>query len=177
MHSFTDSQDRIWQLEINVSAVKRVKALTGVDLVAGMDGELLEQLALNPVLLADLLYALCQPQADEAQVSDEDFGRGLAGDVIDAATEAFLQELVDFFPKRQRGVLGQVLAKSRELQDKTAAAASKMLASDVLDRGMEQILTNHEALMQRKLEALLSGETSGGTSTDSPEPSASTPAR
>lgn len=88
MKNFTDNAGRDWIVEINVSALKRIKGLTGTDLLEAIDGPLVERLIRDPVLLCDVVYAACKPQADERQVSDEDFGRAMAGDAIDRGPPA-----------------------------------------------------------------------------------------
>lgn len=55
----------------------------------------LAKLVSDPVQLADVLYCLCKVEAEARQVSDEDFGRGLAGDAITLAADAFVEELID----------------------------------------------------------------------------------
>jgi hypothetical protein len=64
------------------------------------------------------LYAVCQPQALREQVSDEAFGQALAGDVIDRATTALLEGLIEFFPEPRRRLLEKATAKYRQVQTK-----------------------------------------------------------
>ncbi|MGE4157704.1 MAG: hypothetical protein AB7F75_01250 [Planctomycetota bacterium] len=116
MRPFTDSRQRKWEIAINVATIKRVRALTGKDLLAIADGDLLQTLVGDPVLLADILWVLVQPQAQAQGVSDEDFGSALAGDAIEAATAAFLEELVDFFPQSRRQLLQRALKALRDLE-------------------------------------------------------------
>ena len=97
MKTFNDNAGRTWTLSVNIAAVKRVRSLLDVDLLELADGKLLERLVGDPVLLCDVIYCLLKPEADAAQVGDEDFGRAMAGDAIDCATEALLEELVAFF--------------------------------------------------------------------------------
>ena len=94
-------------------------------------------------------------------VSDADFGRALSGDVIDAATTALLEELIDFFPSRRRAILRQawekvVKVKSR-LEDQADERARTLLADP-------------------KLEEQLMATLSGGSAGSSAGPSASSPA-
>ena len=104
MHEFTDNQDGVWRIVINVGVVKRVRDTLGVDLMdllargEGEEERLLVRLMIDPVLLCDVIYCVCREQADERGASDEDFGRAMAGDAIDAATQALLEEIVAFFP-------------------------------------------------------------------------------
>jgi len=66
---------RIWTVAVNVDAIKRVRSLLGAALMDEVGGELLERLIAEPVLLWDVIYALCKPEADSEGMSDEEFGR------------------------------------------------------------------------------------------------------
>ena len=151
MRSFEDSTGRKWTVAINVDAVKRVKALLGVDLLEAVEGSLLERLIGDPVLLCDILFVVCKPQADAAGVTDEQFGQAMAGDAIDAATGAFLEALVDFFPPSRRRVLRLALEKVRKLEGMALDAAAEVLASDKLERVMaEQLETLRSPIAMKR---------------------------
>ena len=127
MKSFTDAQGRAWTVVVNVSAVKRVRDLLDVDLIDVAGGELLSRLADDPCLLVDVLYVLCKAEADAKGVSDEDFGKGMVGGVLDEAASALMKELLDFFPSAQRArALGKLL-KVMEAQDTAMEEAAKAL--------------------------------------------------
>ena len=93
MRTFKDNAGRTWSLTLSVWTVKKVRDLLGVDLL-DLGGEsasaqkpgLLFRLISDPVLLVDVLYVVCKDQADSASVTDEQFGRAMGGDAIDAAT-------------------------------------------------------------------------------------------
>ncbi|MCC7105929.1 MAG: hypothetical protein IT307_12365 [Chloroflexi bacterium] len=163
MRSFKDNQGRQWSVEINVTAIKRVRGLTGEDLMQVIEGTLIEKLIRDPVLLCDVVYAICKPEADARTVSDEEFGKAMAGDAIEAATTAVLEELVGFCPSpRDRANLGRVLQATRKVMDRARDLVEKKLDSGELDRLADR---------------LLSGEaTAGNSSTSAPGSSASTPA-
>ena len=166
MRSFKDNQGRQWSVEINVTAIKRVRGLTGEDLMQVIEGTLIEKLIRDPVLLCDVVYALCKPEADTRSVSDEDFGRAMAGDAIEAATTAVLEELVGFCPSpRDRANLGRVLQATNRVLDK---------ARDLTEKRIETLTSESELdkLVNRMVPEPL---TSGSSSTSAPEPSASTP--
>jgi hypothetical protein len=121
MHTFRDTMHRIWTININVSAIKKTRALIGVDLLALVDGgfEGLNKLMQDPITLVDTLYCLCKDEADAQKITDEDFGRAMAGDVIEHAADAFLEELTDFFPDaRRRAAIRDVMEKGRQLRDR-----------------------------------------------------------
>ena len=140
MTTFTDNAGRTWSLTINVDAIKRVRGLLDMDLLQAVDGQLLERLITDPVTLCDIVYALCKPQADTKNVSDEDFGRSMAGDAIDQATTALLEELVGFFPQARRAVLRKALTKLRTLEAKVLAEATRRIDSDEIDKMIEKEL-------------------------------------
>ena len=140
MKTFNDNAGRTWTVTINVDAIKRVKSLLSVNLLEAVEGKLLERLVSDPVLLCDVIYAVCKPEADAKSVSDEDFGRSMAGDAIDLATTALLEELVDFFPQQRRRLLRKALEKLRKLESMALTAAETRLDSPELERQMQELL-------------------------------------
>jgi len=146
MKTFTDNNGRAWALIINVATLKRVRALCDVDLtkVVELDEKgqpctkLLEQLSSDPVLLVDVLYAICKPECDRQNISDEDFGTAMAGDAIDHAASALLDEIVDFFPAAKRLTFQKVLTATRRFE----AIARKKLESLLADGKFEDQLVS-----------------------------------
>lgn len=140
MRAFRDTAGRQWSVDITVETIKRVKGLVGVNLLDVVGGELAERLATDPVLLCDVLYAVCKPDADRLGISDEEFGRGLAGDAIDEATDALLEALVDFFPKLRRKLLRTALGRLQHLHQRAVELAEKRLMDPALERRLEAML-------------------------------------
>jgi len=121
MHKFRTNDGKTWVIAIHVSAIKRVRALVGVDLYSLIDDKMagLAKLLADPVTLVDVLYALVKDDADRQNVTDEDFGRSIFGDAIEEATTAFMAALVDFFPDpRVRATLTKAFTTGRSIQDK-----------------------------------------------------------
>jgi hypothetical protein len=102
-----------------------------------LEGTLIEKLSADPILLCDVLFALVKPEADSKAISDTDFGKALAGDAIELATTALLEELVDFFPEARRRVLQKALSKLKVWQNKALSAAEKRLDSPALEAELE----------------------------------------
>lgn len=168
MRTFKDNQGREWTVEITVAAIKRVRGLAGTDLMEVLEGSngLIEKLVRDPVLLCDVIYAACKPQADERQVTDETFGASMAGDAIEHATAALLEELVDFCPSpRDRANLGRVIKATRDVMDK---------ARDVVERRIDELI-HGGALERAVLEAVppTVEAAGGGSSGSAPASSAS----
>jgi hypothetical protein len=163
MHTFVDNAGRTWTVTINVAAVKRVRALLSVDLYALLDDGLkpLAALVADPVRLADVLFCLCKDEAEKVKVTDEDFGRALAGDAITIAAQAFLDEIVCFFPDaRIRAGLKTLLTKGRTVRDRLLDHATRLA---------DQIDPEAEA---RRLIASFGASPASSGSTPAPSPSA-----
>ena len=159
MQSFTDTTGHKWAVDVTVATVKRAKALLAVDLlsVAEQDSDLYRRLALDPVFMCDVLYAACKPEADALGVTDEQFGERLRGEALDAATDALLRAIADFFPKGRREML--------------RAAAAK------IDQALTLSGQRGAAEMERLDVTSLLDDARSASATSSPARSASTPAR
>ena len=139
MRTFKDTADRAWTINVNVDCIKRVRSLLSLDLLEAAEGKLLDRLVNDPVLLCDCIYCICKPEADAKGVSDEEFGRAMAGDAIDHATTALLEELVDFFPSPKRQVLRKALEKLKQLEKKAYELVNQRLDSPQLERQLEAV--------------------------------------
>jgi hypothetical protein len=130
MTSFRDSAGRTWQISLTIDALKRVKSLLHVDLTEPLQGEppLMTRLATDVMLLCDVLYAVIQPQAQQAGITDEMFGANLGGEAILAAQEALTQEWLNFFQNLRRTHLVKAIEKQRELVNAIVAAGEQRLA-------------------------------------------------
>lgn len=142
MKQFSDNKKRAWSVQVDVSAVKRVRGLCNVDLLAVADGQLLQRLITEPVLLVDVIFALCQPQAASLGVTDVDFGESMAGDAIEAATKALIEEIVSFSPNpRDRAALGKVVAAMERAMEKAREKVAEKLTPERLDLAVEEAVS------------------------------------
>jgi hypothetical protein len=145
MRTFVDNAGRTWTVAINVAAIKRVRGFLSLDLNTLVDDGFrpLAKLVSDPVRLADVLYCLCKEDADTKQISDEDFGRALAGDAITLAADAFVEELIDFFPDaRARAGLRKVIDHAEKVREKLLDHAEKVLATIDPDREAKGLIAS-----------------------------------
>ena len=158
MTSFRDTAGRTWQISLTIDALKRVKSLLQIDLTEPLQGEppLMTRLAIDVLLLCDVLFAIIKPQADAAGVSDEVFGASLGGEAILAAQEALTQEWLDFFQNLRRTHLVTAIQKQRDLVRAIVAAGEQRLAQIQPEQAVAELF--------------------GGSSTAPPVSSASSPA-
>lgn len=140
MRTFQDSAGRTWTVAVNVDAVKRVRDLLKEDL---LDIEqTLPRLLVDPILLCDVVYYVCKPQADAEKISDVDFARAMAGGTIAQAKAALVEELVDFFPEpSQQEMLRLAIAKYGDLAERTKELIKARLNSPALTREIEAALS------------------------------------
>jgi hypothetical protein len=138
MGSFKDAKGRKWAIEIDVGTIKRVRDLTGFELLSIVehDGAALDKLRDDVVLLVNVLYAICEPQANSygpwwrrllgigRGISDEEFGRGLRGDCIERAWELIIEGMARFFPEG-RSLLLLAAAIQAGLRIKTDEATKR----------------------------------------------------
>lgn len=133
MHTFTDMTGRAWSLVINPATAKRCKSLTGVDVLGLLTRRMapLDALLADKIKLCEVLFALLLDQAQAAGVDEFAFLSCLAGDPLERAAEVFQEELVDFFPERERALYRDLLKKGRKIGDR--AYARDRAALDRLD--------------------------------------------
>lgn len=146
MHIFTDNKGRKWDIVLNVNQMKRVRAVLGIDLVnvitldakGEVKVDLIDRIANDPCLLVDILCVLTEKQAASLGVSDVQFGESLAGDAIEEATKAFLDELVDFFPGAKRLFLQKAVTLARKYTLEMTSALEKALSDPELEKRVAQ---------------------------------------
>ena len=121
MRTFTDTTGHVWNLSVSVLTVKRVKESTDVLLTELFDNDcaLLGRLSKDVCQLVSIIWVICQSQAEQAGVSEDDFAERLGGDALGDASEAFARAIADFFtsPEQRRGlhaILNTLQATGRE---------------------------------------------------------------
>jgi len=158
MKTFVDTAGRSWSIQLTIDSVKRVRGLLGVNLLDLVSGEppLLTRFGTDIVLLCDVIFVLVKPQADAAEITDEQFGIALGGEAILGAQSAFYDELISFFQGLGRKDVIRAIAAQRNLIDKAVTRIALQLDQLDLDQMLE--------------------ETIGKMSTNLPGPAESTPA-
>jgi hypothetical protein len=127
MRTFKDNNGIEWLLSINIQQVKRVRALAGVDLMEVGVGKL--DVIADYIRMVDVLFVLCKKQAEERQIDDAKFAAGMGGDSIEFAQDALMEELIDFFPPRQRKLLAEIWEKTKKVADEAATKAMEKMAA------------------------------------------------
>ena len=153
MRIFKDKNGQDWQIVLNVHQMKRIRAALGIDLVnvITLDKEgvvkvdMIDRIANDPCLLVDILWVLVEEQAKAINVTDEQFGTALAGESIENATKAFLDELVDFFPGARRLFLKKAVGLARKYAGEMETALKTVLESPELEERLKTELRSATA--------------------------------
>lgn len=164
MHQFKDSSStpRLWTVAINVGTVKRVKGLLPeIDLLevssqkSKDDPPLIVSLATDVILLCDVLYAICKPEADAREISDAQFGEAMGGDALADGQRALMEELTDFFQKLGRTEQATVIRQAAVMISTSIAAANKRLQTVDMQKLSEsavgKLFTDAEASLDKTL--------------------------
>jgi hypothetical protein len=118
MRNFKDRNGKEWTLEVNGFTLERVEASCGVYLPGLFDdgGKSLGRFLEDDRKVRAAVWELCREQAEKDGLAHDDLKRTWFGDYADAATDALLGELVDFFPDpKRRTALRKGLEKLKTL--------------------------------------------------------------
>jgi hypothetical protein len=161
-----------WSLALTIGSVKRVRDLAQVDLLDPTAGTppLMTRLDLDVCLLADVLFALVQPEADARGIDAGQFAEHLGPVSIAAAHAAFWEEYADFFRQAGRPELAALLDKQRTLTSASIRATLARIEAGQVERAWTAIEARHQAQAEQRL-AELTGLTPGNPSITSPGPS------
>ena len=168
MKTFTHNAGRTWTVAVTVNAVKRVRDLLGENLLD--TAQVVPRLLSDPILLCDVVYCVCKPEADAQQVSDEEFGQAMFGPAIAGAKQALMEELVDFFPEpADREALKAAIQSGNTMSRRAAELLKKKLGSPKYQAAIEAALGKVEMEIDEALNAV------GNSSGNSPALSVLTP--
>jgi len=123
--------DDVDQPDGTVSRQSRRVPLDIID-VSGIN-RTLEILRSNYGTIGEVLYAICRQQVDDKKLTKEQFLEGLRGDAIEAGVKALEEELVDFFPKGLRRMIGLLATKMDELLHEIRAKAEAELEAATVE--------------------------------------------
>lgn len=162
MKSFRDSQSREWTVEVNVSALKRVKDSAGLDLtrLVDPDSDVIRQLSDDVFLLYEVLCALIRPQIEQQGLSAEEFGAALDEESTEKAATALFEAIIDFFREDKRTLLKRAFTKVKTAAERTQTEAVERALKEVESEQFDQAISR---------------AMSGDSSTSSPDSSVSIP--
>lgn len=157
MRTFQDSARRDWTINIGFSEIKRVNTTLGVDLFQAAD---LQKLCKGLAEVVDVLYVVCQPQADKAGLSDEQFGEMLVT-CFQPAFDALFLELAELYDQIGRKPLASLIRKMVDLQKRQQAAQEtvleELLNSGKIDEAIRAVSNKAVAEFNAKIDQAIAG--------------------
>jgi hypothetical protein len=171
---FTDDRHRTWRIVLNYSLAKRLRDVTALDFVNYQDGKALLAIHDSDEKLVQVLWLLCEPQAQAAGVSEEEFGAGLGGDALEQGIEALEQALLNFSRPAKRQAIAAIRDKAHELVAAQTNLTETKLRSPKVTEFLAAKLAEASAEIDRRIdEQLTASPTSGSSGSNGPASSAS----
>ena len=148
MQTFKDAEGREWIVELNVRAIREIKARTGVNLSELMSLDFdsansVSEALMDTMTVADMLWVVCESQRT---ISKEDFESAIKGDVVEAAESALMESVIEWFPKRKREVLRKLTTLPEKviqqmvefMENQAAEATEETTKTDMTQENTEQ---------------------------------------
>lgn len=146
MKSFADAKGQTWTIEINVTSLQRVRAVTGLDLTKLVDkqADVFPKLAGDLFVLFDVLAELLRPQLEAKGMTAEQFGESLDEEAAERAVTALIEGILDFFQEGKRMLLKRAFAKvtqaAQHRRATTLNTALQKVESPEFDQALETAL-------------------------------------
>jgi hypothetical protein len=120
MASFKDSSGKEYNVRLTVKTWRHVKEKTSVDLAGDFQKSIL-LLHSDPLVFCNVLYHLVQ---DQHQGDEESFADLLDGQTLEAARNAVVSAVIDFFPNQnQRATAAEMVKRADALAEKVGTKA------------------------------------------------------
>ena len=183
MKSFQGKTQR-WELTLTIATARRIKGLLRFDLLKPNDPvdpqldntPLVARLYTDPAAMVDVLFVMCQTQADQVGIDDVQFAEELDGPDGDgsaykAAKNQFFEELVHFFlTSGHEDIAAVINTQVRAMKASLQETINQALLADVETPATAAVKA---ADLGGKLTKAIGGVTSNGL----PESSESIPIR
>lgn len=119
MAKFKDSENREWDITLNLGMIEDINDQTEVDFdnLISSPESLAKTLFENPRKLGQVLWVIVEEQAKRVPLTPRAFANSLTRDCLDKAIEALMEAILVFY---QRSAVGKVL------REKLPAVLTKM---------------------------------------------------
>jgi hypothetical protein len=146
--TFTDAAGREWRLVLNLGMARRIRDELGVDFGQWSAGTPWLKMATDPFLFGAVLYSMCESQAQRMDVTPEEFGEAITGEVAEAARQALDEAVVLFSPAPMRPAMQKMLTGAKQtLEQGLTRVADKTLEQ------MPRVLAKVDQMAEREWNA------------------------
>lgn len=135
MASFKDASGKEWSVSLDAPAIMAIRAECDPDFMLEREGQegTYDRLQRDPVLLCRVIYHVCAKQRLSSGITEQAFYEQVIGDAIDAASQALLDAMLLFTPKRSRDLAKAIAAKT----DRVAELGMARVMARLNDPAME----------------------------------------
>lgn len=165
--TFTDSTNKTWSLSLTAPLVRKIQQATTINLT-NLKADPFEKLAMDPLLLADVLWMICETEATKSGLDAEQFLTQIAPNIDDAVT-ALEAAVANFFPASKRSLI-----LSLRSQNETMTKNATTKAMETLTKNQPEIERAMETAMTKALQKDLARALASLDSVDLPESTSAT---
>lgn len=147
MQSFKDAAGRSWDLKVGIAEAKLIKGRLELNILDDTD---LATLTADSLKVADLVWILCERQATERRIAEDDFYELLIeGETFEQVTCRLIGELADFFRRMGKTMLAGICTET--LRARPMALAAMERQSPKLAGKVESLIETAEAELEAAL--------------------------
>lgn len=133
MASFKDAVGKEWTLAVTPYEYRKIKDALGVDLYDIVDKDKAKQvfakIETDDILLSDILWQICQSDAEGCGVDQKSFLRSLPGSVLAEAYMSLLEAIRDFFRRPEhRMIMEKMISFVRAVQSRVETEVTREVA-------------------------------------------------
>jgi hypothetical protein len=138
MPTFTDTQQRNWEIHITPPDVMRIRREVdpGFLIEDGTQQHTYLRMCGDPALLIFVLFALAQKQREERGISDDDFFSAAVGDALTSGLNAIAEAMMAFVGPTERDRLAKIIATKKQLDDAILARIDSITADGKLGKAI-----------------------------------------
>jgi len=158
--NFRDRQGREWTPRLTYLIVRNIKQRTGVSILEIADKTEGLVAAFDRIEnFSKVLFASVEREAAKASVTEDDLMDALDGELVEKASEALLDAIVEYFPERKKKLLRKTWEKASEAVEK---AEIKIL--EEAEKALDSLPTETTLNMLESPESNLGDTVSGNSS-------------
>lgn len=136
MRTFKDNQNQQWTLSLTLGTVRRLRDATGIDLFNPDDHWRLLTSVLDRV---EWVYLLVADQRKKYEIDRDEFDDRLVGEgFMDAAGDALMEEMVDFFHQFGQQAMAKLTEKQLKVMQHNRAVVKQQIESGDFDKALDQ---------------------------------------
>lgn len=162
MFTFKDGNDRVWDLTIDLGIANKLRK-NDINL---LNVEVINKYLSDPIDLFNLMYLVCERQAEVYEMDDEAFGSAIGGKdasgnyIGQIAADLFVEALGSFFTMAGRTALTAMVKRVWEASKKNQSQSQDLMYGAKTTKVINKLMSDAMKEANQKLDDLL-GETSG----------------